>query len=77
MPSNDVPRDGETENKRFICLSPECTENKGYGRKGCLTRHIKTKHEAPRSQVCRVCQRRFDRADNLRSHCRRIHPEEE
>ncbi|KAL4800140.1 hypothetical protein BDV19DRAFT_353497 [Aspergillus venezuelensis] len=66
-----TPRTGAP--KRFICWWPGCTQEGGFKRKGCLTRHVKTKHLSPGSHICYFCFRVFDRADNMQSHVKNRH----
>ncbi|KAI7890749.1 uncharacterized protein EV154DRAFT_421545 [Mucor mucedo] len=54
----------------FSC--PDCT--KSFARKLHLTRHIKTVHQKIKEHVCGFCGTQYTRADNLKKHVEKKHP---
>lgn len=61
----------QLEENCYIC--PQCFRS--YRRHGTLRRHLRQECGKGKSMVCSVCGHRTKRADHLRQHVRKRHPE--
>ena len=57
----------------FRCYSGNCSGTVRYRDKRALTRHIHIHHTFEKPFVCEICDRRFRRPDNLKSHREHMH----
>ena len=57
----------------FKCYLEDCTGTIRYRDKRALTRHIRVHHSFERPFRCKLCDRRFRRADHLKYHGERVH----
>ncbi|KAL4883360.1 hypothetical protein BJY04DRAFT_184507 [Aspergillus karnatakaensis] len=72
--NNDIhiPPPALTTSDHFLCRWRGC--NRVLQLRGTYTRHYISQHVSPRSYICRVCSRAYNRRDNLRAHFRTRHP---
>ncbi|KAJ5697579.1 hypothetical protein N7488_011263 [Penicillium malachiteum] len=59
----------------FKCKWEDCRYPGVFARKAVLMRHIETQHVTPKSFECpdKLCDRSFNRKDNMEEHWRRVH----
>jgi hypothetical protein len=70
--------------KPFVCDEPQCPRKQGFSTKNDLERHKKTVHNKSAGSVqyrchidqCKAKNKLWPRADNFRSHLKRIHGED-
>lgn len=65
--------------KPFVCPEPNCTRKVGFGTQNDLARHLQSVHSADGIKyrctlgTCRNKEKNWPRADNFKSHLKRVH----